>query len=87
MRQFILILGLIATFCFTSCRNELDFESSIGDLSLELINEIKNRVYNTTEDVQQAKEDSRFVGESSQKTLLFMKLLQIEEKIRTQNND
>lgn len=33
MRQFILILGLIATFCFTSCRNELDFESSIGDLS------------------------------------------------------
>jgi hypothetical protein len=33
MRQFILFLGLIATFCFTSCRNELDFESSIGDLS------------------------------------------------------
>ena len=64
-----------------------DKDESIGDLSLELINEIKNRVYNTTEDVQQAKEDSRFVGESSQKTLLFMKLLQIEEKIRTQNND
>jgi len=33
MRQFILFLGLIATFCFTSCRNELDFESSIGSLS------------------------------------------------------
>ncbi len=33
MRQFILILGLIATFCFTSCRNELDFEQSIGTLS------------------------------------------------------
>ncbi|WP_329806049.1 hypothetical protein [Flavobacterium facile] len=33
MRQFILILGLIATFSFTSCRNELDFESSIGTLS------------------------------------------------------
>jgi hypothetical protein len=33
MRHFILILGLIATFCFTSCRNELDFESSIGTLS------------------------------------------------------
>jgi hypothetical protein len=33
MRQFILFLGLIATFCFTSCRNELDFESSVGDLS------------------------------------------------------
>lgn len=33
MRQFILILGLITTFCFTSCRNELDFESSIGTLS------------------------------------------------------
>ena len=33
MRQFILILGLIATFFFTSCRNELDFESSIGTLS------------------------------------------------------
>ena len=33
MRQFILFLGLIATFCFTSCRNELDFESSIGTLS------------------------------------------------------
>lgn len=33
MRQFILFFGLIATFCFTSCRNELDFESSIGDLS------------------------------------------------------
>ena len=33
MRQFTLILGLIAIFCFTSCRNELDFESSIGTLS------------------------------------------------------
>lgn len=33
MRQFILILGLIATFSFTSCRNELDFEQSIGTLS------------------------------------------------------
>ncbi len=33
MRQFILILGLIATFSLTSCRNELDFESSIGTLS------------------------------------------------------
>lgn len=33
MRQFIFFLGLIATFCFTSCRNELDFESSIGTLS------------------------------------------------------
>lgn len=33
MRQFILILGLIITFCFTSCRNELDFEQSVGTLS------------------------------------------------------
>lgn len=33
MRHFILFLGLIATFCFTSCRNELDFESNIGNLS------------------------------------------------------
>jgi hypothetical protein len=33
MRQFILFLGLITTFCFTSCRNELDFEQSIGTLS------------------------------------------------------
>ncbi len=64
-----------------------DKDESIGDLSLELINEIKNRVFNSIEDIQQAKEDSRFVGESSEKTLLFMKLLQIEEKIRKQNND
>ncbi|CAM4402487.1 hypothetical protein [Flavobacterium terrigena] len=33
MRQFKLLLGLITIFSFTSCRNELDFESSIGDLS------------------------------------------------------
>ena len=33
MRQFILFLGLITTFSFTSCRNELDFESNIGNLS------------------------------------------------------
>lgn len=33
MRQFIFFLGLIATFCFTSCRNELDFEQSVGTLS------------------------------------------------------
>lgn len=33
MRQFLLILGLIITFCFTSCRNELDFEQSVGTLS------------------------------------------------------
>jgi hypothetical protein len=33
MRQLLLFLGIIATFCFTSCRNELDFESSIGTLT------------------------------------------------------
>lgn len=33
MRQFILILGLIVTLSFTSCRNELDFEQSVGTLS------------------------------------------------------
>ena len=33
MRQFLLIISLITTFFFTSCRNELDFEPSIGNLS------------------------------------------------------
>jgi hypothetical protein len=33
MRQFIIILSLITTFSFTSCRNELDFEQSIGTLT------------------------------------------------------
>ena len=33
MRQFSLILGFIASFSLTSCRNELDFEPNIGNLS------------------------------------------------------
>lgn len=33
MRQLLLFIGIITTFFFTSCRNELDFESSIGTLS------------------------------------------------------
>lgn len=33
MRQFIILLGLITTLCFTSCRNELDFEQSVGTLT------------------------------------------------------
>ena len=33
MRQLLVFLGIIATISFTSCRNELDFEPSIGNLS------------------------------------------------------
>lgn len=54
---------------------------SQGDYSLEFLNEIKNRLFKTLEDLQKAKEDARQLGESVEKTLLFRKLFMIEDEL------
>ncbi|MGZ4074716.1 MAG: AAA family ATPase, partial [Bacteroidia bacterium] len=55
---------------------------SIADYSLFKLNEIKNRKFNSLKAIQKAKEDSRLLGESVEKVLLFRKLITIEEKLK-----
>jgi len=54
---------------------------SIADYSLRKLNEIKNRSFKNLKDIETAKEDARVLGESVEKTLLFRKLLIIEDQI------
>ncbi len=56
---------------------------SQGDYSLNVLNEIKNRTFTNLEEIQQAKEDARVLGESVEKTLLFRKLLMIEDELKS----
>lgn len=60
---------------------------SQGDYSLRVLNEIKNRKFNILKDIQKAKDDTRILGDSVEKTLLFRKLLMREEEIRKEQND
>lgn len=53
---------------------------SIADYSLATLNEIKNRKFKTIAQIQQAKEDARILGDSVEKTLLFRKLLMLEDE-------
>lgn len=60
---------------------------SQGDYSLEVLNEIKNRKFKNLEEIQKAKEDSRILGDSVEKTLLFRTLLIKEEELKKGYND
>jgi restriction system-associated AAA family ATPase len=64
-------------------------KETIADLSLSFLEEIKNREFTGLADIEKAKEDSRDLGESVEKVLLFRKLLFIEDKIKANlpNND
>jgi len=53
---------------------------SQGDYSLAKLNEIKNRSYNSLEDIQKAKEDAKELGDSVEKALLFRKLFILEDE-------
>lgn len=55
---------------------------SIADYSLATLNEIKNRKFKNLAQIQQAKEDARILGNSVEKTLLFRKLLMLEDEFR-----
>lgn len=55
---------------------------SIADYSLATLNEIKNRKFKNLVQIQQAKEDARILGDSVEKTLLFRKLLMLEDEFR-----
>jgi len=55
---------------------------SQGDYSNKEINKIKKRKLDSPEKIQKAKEDSRLLGDSVEKTLLFRTLLLKEEKIK-----
>jgi restriction system-associated AAA family ATPase len=56
---------------------------SIADYSLAILNEIKNRSFRSLKQINKAKEDARVLGDSVEKTLLFRKLILIEDQIRT----
>lgn len=59
-------------------------EESIPDYSLFKLDQIKNREFNTLEDIQRAKEDARLLGESPEKVFLFRELI-LKEKELQQN--
>lgn len=54
---------------------------SQGEYAGIVIDELMNRKYKTLEDINKAKEDARMLGDSVEKTLLFRKLLMLEDKL------
>jgi restriction system-associated AAA family ATPase len=54
---------------------------SIADYSLATLNKIKNRSFKSLKQIEQAKNDSRVLGDSVEKTLLFRKLIMIEDEL------
>ena len=59
---------------------------SISQIPIDKIDEIKALPLNTLEQIQEAKEASRVLGESVEKVLLFRELLMKEEKLKTSND-
>lgn len=57
-------------------------KESISELSLQEIEKIRNLPLDTLEQIQQAKEASRIVGESAEKVLLFRELILRENELR-----
>jgi restriction system-associated AAA family ATPase len=55
---------------------------SIADYSLATLNEIKNRSFKSLSAIQKAKDDARILGDSVEKTLLFRKLLMLEDELK-----
>ena len=55
---------------------------SIADYSLATLNEIKNRSFKSLTAIQKAKHDARILGDSVEKTLLFRKLLMLEDELK-----
>lgn len=55
---------------------------SQGDYSNKEINKIKRRKLDSPEKIQKAKEDSRLLGDSVEKTLLFRKILLKEDELK-----
>lgn len=53
---------------------------SIADYSLAALNEIKNRNFRSLKQIDKAKEDARVLGDSVEKTLLFRKLILLEDE-------
>lgn len=54
---------------------------SQGEYAGIVIDELMNRKYKTLEDINKAKEDARMLGDSVEKTLLFRKLLMLEDEL------
>lgn len=54
---------------------------SQGEYAGIVIGELMNRKYDTMEEIAKAKEDARMLGDSVEKTLLFRKLLMLEDAL------
>lgn len=61
-------------------------EASIPDYSLFMLNRIKNRVFTSLDDIEQAKEDSRLLGQSPEKVFLFRELLIKEKELQKEES-
>lgn len=62
-------------------------QESQGEFSGLTIKKLMNRQYKTLESINKAKEDARILGDSVEKTLLFRKLLMLENDIKTKNKN
>ena len=58
---------------------------SQGEYSGITIRELMDRNYDSLDDIKRAMEDARVLGDSVEKTLLFRKLIMIEEKLKSRN--
>jgi restriction system-associated AAA family ATPase len=58
---------------------------TVSDMPLATIEQIKKRKLDTLEDIQQAKEAARILGNSPEKVLLFRELLMKEDELRGEN--
>ena len=59
-----------------------DKNESQGEFAGITINELMSRKCNSIEDINQAKEDSKILGDSVEKTLLFRKLIMLEDELK-----
>jgi restriction system-associated AAA family ATPase len=62
-----------------------DKSETVSDMPLATIEQIKKRKLDTIEDIQQAKEAARVLGNSPEKVLLFRELLMKEDELRGAN--
>lgn len=60
-------------------------QESQGEFSGLTINSLMNRQYKTLESIDIAKQEARILGDSVEKTLLFRKLLMLENEIKIRN--
>lgn len=64
-----------------------DKNESQGEFSGKLIKDLLDKEYKTLTEIEEAKNEARILGDSVEKTLLFRKLLMIEEELKNNQKE